>query len=247
MNQQQFHPEMNQQDFAQAQAHYPQPQFQPGVQQRAHHHPHIHFHAARVFHIDLGLIAKLILLVYILSRGGGEERLAILITAAIGYYMCETPFFPSFSFTFTFHLFVANFNRYQAGLMRHLALQAPPPRQQPQQQAQANRPANEEGNEGAGNVGNARNVERAELPFWARREGGLAGEVLAFVVPLVLSINPSWRLPEALTVPEAPVNQEAENDENAEGQRQRVNVEAEREVDDEPLRAEGAEAYPYPD
>jgi len=45
----------------------------------------------RVFQIDFGLIIKLAFAVFLLSRGGGEERLAFLIAAAIAFYLYLLP------------------------------------------------------------------------------------------------------------------------------------------------------------
>lgn len=51
--------------------------------------------AARIIQIDFGLILKLALGVFFLSRGGGEHRLAFLIACAIAIYMCATLTVPS--------------------------------------------------------------------------------------------------------------------------------------------------------
>lgn len=37
--------------------------------------------------IDAGLILRLLVLVYFFSQGGGSERVAILISLAIAYYL----------------------------------------------------------------------------------------------------------------------------------------------------------------
>lgn len=144
--------------------------------------------------------------------------------------------------------------RYQVGL-RQIVPQAPqrplqqPAPQQAAPQQQAVPGVQGERNVGAGNAANERNVQRAQLPFWARREGGFLSEALALVVPLALSINPNWRLPEGLATPETQGDDNEGNDDERQPRNDNAEeapAEQQRERAHEPeLREEAAEILPH--
>jgi hypothetical protein len=138
--------------------------------------------AARVIQIDFGLLLKLAFGVYLLSQGGGEQRLAFLIACAIAIYI------------------------YTTGIGRRVELDAhgnpvDPPPPQPQLQRAANQPNNNndnaDPNANQNNIDEARNAALNALPFWAREErGGFTSQLAAFWFPLLLSVNPHWHLPD---------------------------------------------------
>eukprot|EP01128_Nolandella_sp_AFSM9_P006230 TRINITY_DN3157_c0_g1_i1.p1 TRINITY_DN3157_c0_g1~~TRINITY_DN3157_c0_g1_i1.p1 ORF type:complete len:251 (-),score=29.22 TRINITY_DN3157_c0_g1_i1:187-939(-) len=174
---------------------HPQQQFQFQQQYHGHGHVHMppagfnqpnppppqgrHFNAGIVLRIDLALIAKLAVMVYVLSQGGGEDRFALLIAGAIAVYIYQ---------------------------QRGNAAQAARPNGQPGAPAQGI-PAAANGDARGAN-GEAATDPPApptpQLPFWANREGGLLVQVSAFVVPFFLSLFPGWTVPE-IPAPPPPV------------------------------------------
>jgi len=142
--------------------------------------------AARVIQIDFSLLLKLAFGVYLLSQGGGEQRLAFLIACAIAIYI------------------------YMAGVGRRVELDengnpVDPPPAAPQQVANNdNNNANQNNNNNDNNPAQARAAAVDALPFWAREErGGFVSQLSAFFIPIILSVNPHWHLPD-LSVRDAP-------------------------------------------
>jgi len=143
--------------------------------------------------IDFGLIFKLILLVYVLSQGGGSERMAILMALAIAYYLYQTGMA-----RFQFVRFGApNGQQPQQAPAQPLQQQNQQP-QQPQQQGQVPPVPQAQGAD----------REPAQGAHEGRNENmyhqqGVVGEILGFFVPLVCSLFPSWQPPENTRPPVA--------------------------------------------
>jgi len=137
--------------------------------------------------IDFGLIVKLILLVYVLSQGGGSERMAILMALAIAYYLYQTGMA-----RFQFVRFGAPNAQPQPGQAQPAQQQNQQPQQPPQQGQVPAAPQRADGEapQGGGNE----NVYH---------QHGVVGEILGFFVPLVCSLFPSWQPPENIRPPPA--------------------------------------------
>jgi hypothetical protein len=148
---------------------------------------HQHRHVARIVAIDFGLILKLCLGVYLLSTGGGQERLAFLVAIAIATYI------------------------YFAGIGRRVEFDENG-NEIPQND---NNGANN--NPGANNNDAiAPNVNALPF-WAREERGPVLTQISAFFIPLFQSLSPYWKMPDLSlrqAVPPANADNAANNNAN---------------------------------
>lgn len=125
------------------------------------------------------LLLKLALLVYVLGQGGSTTRFVVLIIGALAYFIYK-------SRVVQLAARIENLNQHEDHDHHH---------------ENFNEARNANPNNAQAEAGNHAQQPAQPVPFYAHHPNPILNEVYRFVFPFVLSLMPSWELPEALILP----------------------------------------------